>query len=147
MLSGATAGGSLGPTATVTGKCTISAPAPFAFGAYDPVVTNRTANLDVAANSISVACTKGTPGVTISLDNGAHYLNATRNLSDGSDLLAYQLYTSAARTTVWDSTNVVSYASASMAASALPVYGRIPGGQDAAVNASYSDSVTATVNF
>lgn len=146
LLCGATSTGSLSPAATVAARCTISAPAAFAFGAYDPLVANRTTSLDVAANAISVACTKGAPGVNIALNNGSHY-TTTRNLSVGTDLLAYQLYTTPARTTVWDAANVVSYTSTSMAASALPVYGRIPAGQDAVVNANYSDTIVATVNF
>jgi spore coat protein U-like protein len=65
----------------------------------------------------------------------------------GADFLTYEIYTTAARTTVWNATNTVSYASATMAATGLPVYGRVPFGQDATVGASYTDTITATVNF
>jgi spore coat protein U domain-containing protein, fimbrial subunit CupE1/2/3/6 len=134
--------------ATVIAKCTVTAPTAFDFGSYDPVVINRTANLDVTANSLSVSCTRGAPGVTVTLSAGSHAVGSTRYMVDASShTLQYELYTTSARTTVWNTTNSVSYASTTMAAASLPVYGRIPGGQDAYTAASYSDSVTATVNF
>jgi len=138
---------------TIIAKCTITSPVPLAFGNYDPVVVNRTANLDVSPNALSVACTRGAPGVTIALDNGTHYGAVTagkRYLADTAtpiDYLNYEVYTTSARTTVWNSTNTVSYTSTSMAAHAVTVYGRVPFGQDVKVNANYSDSMVATVNF
>jgi len=135
--------------ATVIAKCTVTNPVALAFGTYDPVVANHTmlSPLDVSPNALSVSCTRGAPNVTIGLDNGLHYANPDRYLSDGTHTLQYEIYTTSGRSTVWNSTNTVSYSSSSMAASAQPVYGRIPGGQDAYVNASYADTVIATVNF
>ena len=129
-------------------KCTVTSPTPLNFGSYDPVVTNRTADLDVAPNALAVACTRGAPGVTITLNLGSNAVGSTRYMSDGaSHTLQYEIYTTSGRTTVWNTTNSVSYSSTTMATVNLPVYGRIPGGQDAFVAVSYSDSVTATVNF
>lgn len=133
--------------ATVIAKCTVTSPVALAFGTYDPVVANHTSPLDVSPNALSVACTRGAPNVTIGLDNGLHYVSPDRYLSDGTHTLQYEIYTTSGRSTVWNSTNMVSYSSISMTASALSVYGRIPGGQDAYISASYADTVLATVNF
>ncbi|HET9393307.1 MAG TPA: spore coat protein U domain-containing protein [Candidatus Rubrimentiphilum sp.] len=133
---------------TVIAKCTVTSPTPLNFGSYDPVVTNNTAALDVAPNALAVACTRGAPGVTVTLNLGLHAVGSTRFMVDGaSHTLQYEIYTTSGRTTVWNTTNSVSYTSTSMATVNLPVYGRIPGGQDAYTAASYTDSVTATVNF
>lgn len=135
-------------SATVIAKCTVTSPTPLDFGVYDPVVTNNVNPDDVAPNALSVSCTRGAPGVTITLDLGKNASGSTRYMSDGaSHLLHYEIYTTSARTTVWNATNSVSYSSTSLAAHALPVYGRIPGGQDAYTAASYTDTITATVNF
>ena len=134
--------------ATVIAKCTVTSPTPLNFGGYDPVVTNRTADLDVTSNALAVSCTRGAPGVTVTLDLGKNAVGSTRFLSDGAThTLQYEIYTSSARTTIWNATNSVSYTSTSMASSTLPVNGRIPGGQDAFTAASYTDTITATVNF
>jgi spore coat protein U-like protein len=134
--------------ATVIAKCTVTSPTPLNFGAYDPVVTNNTANLDVTTGALAVSCTRGAPNVTVTLSLGSHAVGSTRFMSDGaSHTLQYEMYTTSARTVVWNTTNSVSYSSTSMAASTLNVYGRVPGGQDAYTAASYTDSVTATVNF
>ncbi|HEY8322403.1 MAG TPA: spore coat U domain-containing protein [Candidatus Baltobacteraceae bacterium] len=146
-LLGATTTHALAPSATVIAKCTIAGALPLAFGSYDPVVANLTTNLDVAPNALSISCTRGAPSVTVALDLGLHATGSTRRLLSGADFLTYEIYTTAARTTVWNATNTVSYASATMAATGLPVYGRVPFGQDATVGASYTDTITATVNF
>jgi spore coat protein U-like protein len=126
----------------------VTSPTSLNFGGYDPVVTNNTAALDVAPNALSVACTRGAPGVTVNLDLGIHAIGSTRYMSDGAGhTLQYEIYTTAGRTVVWNATNSVSYSPTSMAATTLPVYGRVPGGQDAYTAVSYSDTVTATVNF
>ncbi len=139
--------GTLTPSAVVIARCTVSGASTLAFGAYDPVVTNRGTNLDVAPNALSVSCTRGAPSVTIALDLGLHAVGAARFMASGVNKMQYEIYTTAARTTVWNATNKVAYASTSMAATTLPVYGRIPSGQDVAIGASYADTITATVNF
>jgi spore coat protein U-like protein len=144
----------LSPSATVTSVCTIASPAALAFGPYDPVVTNNTTSmpLDVALNALSVSCTRGAPGVTIGLGASGNAASCPspsgqRCLVSSGHVLNYQIYTTAGRGTIWDSANTLSHSSTSMAATLIPVYGRIPGGQDATIGASYADSVTATVNF
>ncbi len=146
-LLGATTTGTIPPSATVIAKCTISGSSALAFGAYDPVVTNKLANLDVSPNALSISCTRGAPSVTVALDLGLHSVGSSRFLQSGANTLQYEIYTTAGRTTVWNTVNTVSYASTSMAAATLPVYGRIPFGQDVPIGASYTDTITATVNF
>jgi len=67
----ATATNSLSISATVTANCTIAATSAIAFGNYDPLVTHAAAPLN-ATGGLSVACTKGAPGVKIGLGTGAN---------------------------------------------------------------------------
>jgi len=111
------------PSSTVTSMCTITQATALAFGAYDPLLTNRISALNVAPNAISVACTRGAPGVFITLDLGTHFVGSSRYMSDGAThTLQYEVYTSAARTTIWNATNSVAFTSTSMATTTLPVY-------------------------
>jgi spore coat protein U domain-containing protein, fimbrial subunit CupE1/2/3/6 len=139
----ATATSSFAVTATVAANCTISAGA-LAFGSYDPVVANAAANLD-QTSTITVACTKGSTAA-VSLDNGANASGSTRRMKAGANYLTYEMYNDSGRTTVWNTSNTVSYTAASKAASALTLYGRVAAGQDIPTG-SYSDTVVATITF
>ncbi|MGN5535751.1 Csu type fimbrial protein [Acinetobacter sp. Lyrl_1] len=89
----ATATGELTVTATVTAACSIGN-ATLAFGEYFPLTTHATADLD-SSISVSVACTTGTAANIYSST-----LPAERKMvANGSDTLAYQLYTDAGRGT------------------------------------------------
>jgi spore coat protein U-like protein len=128
-------------------NCSISSPAALAFGSYDPVGANATANLDASPNALAVQCTKGAVA-QIALDLGAHAQGNTRRMtSGGSNFLTYEIYTSAPRTTIWNATNTVTYTAASKEKTNLPVYGRIPAGQDGPSSGSYTDTIVATINF
>ncbi len=137
----------LSVTATVTNNCTIST-TPVAFGSYDPVVANATANLD-AAGSVVVACTKGATA-TVGLALGANGTGAVRRMKDGgANYLSYELFQESSRSTVWGNSGSALLspgAAPSKAARTFPVYGRIAGNQDIPAG-SYSDTVVATVNF
>jgi len=152
-------------TVTVTavvGKCSLGTGA-MAFGSYDPIVANATTPFDSALNgitgSITISCTKGTasptPAVQLSLgSNAAHASGScktgtcTRAMSDGAgDYLSYDLYTSAAENTVWNTSNTVAYSSTSFAPATLTIYGYIPAAQNVSISANYSDSILATVNY
>jgi spore coat protein U-like protein len=129
-----------------------------AFGTYDPLGVNATTPLSITG-TISLSCTRGSnaPTPTISLNNGSNSANVggvvcattvcSRAMASGTSYLAYDLYTDSAHSTVWNSTNTVSYSSTTMAATNVSVYGYIPAGQNAAYGNTYIDSVTATVNF
>jgi spore coat protein U-like protein len=69
-------------------------------------------------------------------------------MKSGANLLNYNLYTSAARNVVWgDGTGGSNTMSATANGSTtLNIFGQIPASQDAAVG-TYTDSITATVNF
>lgn len=143
----ATATANLTVSATVAVNCTIST-GTLAFGSYDPVVANASADLD-ASGTFTVACTKGASGVTIDLGQGGNYSSGRRMASAGN-FLPYQLHSNSARTAVWGSTSggatVAVGAPASKAAVTHTVYGRIAAGEDVPAG-SYSDTVVATVNF
>ena len=88
-------------TANVASNCVMTAGS-VAFGAYDPLVAHASAHLD-QTGSVSVACVKGTVA-TVGLGDGANY-SSGRRMTNGTDFLSYDLYTTAGRTTVWDTTN------------------------------------------
>ena len=143
---------SLSVSATVANNCTISTAA-LAFGAYDPVATNASTALD-GTGTVTIACTKGAT-TTIGLDTGTHSGNAsgtTRAMSDGAgspSYLSYELYQNSSRTTVWSNSGgglFTPAAAPSRAARSYTAYGRVPAGQDTPAG-SFTDSVTATVNF
>jgi spore coat protein U-like protein len=74
-------------------------------------------------------------------------------MSNGTDSLQYELYSDVAGGTVWGNSGgaLVTWGAFGSIASqgagvSRPVYGRIPGGQDVSVG-SYTDTITATVNF
>src|SRR5256885_4386581 len=69
--------GSLSITATVAQTCSVSATSTLAFGAYDPVVANASTPL-TGTGSVSIKCTKGSSGITVDLDAGAHVSGTQR---------------------------------------------------------------------
>ncbi|MFI5197156.1 MAG: spore coat U domain-containing protein [Thermoanaerobaculia bacterium] len=128
--------GTLTVNASVAANCTISA-ATLNFGAYDPVVTNDSANLD-AQTTMAVACTKGvTPKITAAL-GGA--------ITNGGDTLNYLLFSNTGRTTTFVSPGFSMPAAAGKAPQTLTIYGRIAGGQDVGAGA-FTGTTTMTVNF
>ena len=123
--------------ASVVKNCQVTT-APVSFAAYDVFALTDTDDV----GGVTIACTRGV-SATIALSGS----NATRAMTGpNSATLTYGLYQNSGRTTAWDATNVVTYASTSRAATALPVYARIPKDQDVPVGA-YTDEVTATINF
>lgn len=145
--SAATATANLSVTASVTNNCTIST-APLAFGSYDPVVANASANLD-GTGTVTIACTKGAT-TTIGLGNGSNASGSVRRMTDGSsNYLTYELYQDTSRSTVWGTSGAGLYtpvAAPSKAPRSFTVYGRVTSNQDVPAG-SYNDSVVATVNF
>jgi spore coat protein U-like protein len=146
-LDAGTATANLAISATVPTNCTITG-GTVAFGAYDPLVTNATTELD-GTGTFTMSCTKGT-AATVSLGLGSNASGSTRNMKitpTGTDLLTYELYTSSARTTVWNATNTMAYTSTSKATvNTMTVYGKVLPGQDVSAG-SYADTVVATITF
>lgn len=145
-------------SATVATTCSITA-TPLAFGDYDPIGVNATADKTGTA-SVTVSCAKGASTLTIGMSYGAHVSGTTQRQMVGptaTDLLSYNLFqpsSSAAGaacpgTIPWTTTTpglLVLTAAPSKAARTYNVCGTIPMGQDAAAGA-YTDTVIATLNF
>jgi spore coat protein U-like protein len=126
-------------------NCIISTTA-VSFGVYD--VFSGTAT--DSTGTITFRCT-GNASVTINLNKGTSTTFTPRVLTSGSSTLNYNLYTDAARSTIWgDTTGGTSrYSNANPANNTnivVTVYGRITSGQDVSAG-SYSDTITATINF
>lgn len=130
--------------------CTIVSTSGPSFGSYDVFDTSP---VDTTA-TITYNCTSvlGGDNITIELSAGGAASFSPREMSDGgSNRLEYNLYTSAARTTIFgdgtsgtaiygplnpaDGTNVD-----------VTVFGRIPALQDLPA-ASYSDTITVTLTY
>lgn len=139
------------PAQALLETCTATA-LPVSFGAYDPVSgaavdgTGQVTVLCTAVVSINV-------GYSISLSSGGAGSYAPRHMSLLSNTLNYNLYTSAARNTVWGngsggtSTVSDSYALALLLVSRdYPVYARVFASQNVAAGA-YTDSITVTINY
>ena len=131
-----TAPGTLTVNASVAANCTISA-ATLNFGAYDPVATNDSANLD-AQTTMNVACTKGVaPKITAALGG---------TITNGGDTLNYLLFSNTGRTTTFVSPGFTMPAALGKAPQTLTIWGRIAGGQDVGAG-SFTGTTTMTVNF
>jgi spore coat protein U-like protein len=140
----ATASANVAVSASVAANCLVSA-GTLAFGAYDPLAANDTADLD-ATGSFDIRCTKGVTA-QVGLGNGANWDGSTRRMVVGSEYLNYALYRNAARDQVWDdSGNRYSYTAANKSAQTLTIYGRVPGGQDPGVG-NFADTVAAVAEF
>lgn len=136
---------SIAVSISVITNCTIST-SPLTFGTFDPVVAHAVAPLD-STGAVTITCTKGA-APTVDLNLGQYASASVRRMWGGTDHLTYELYQDAGRTQVWG-TGVQSMTppvAPGKAPRSFTVYGRIAGGQDV-VAGSYSDTVTATVNF
>lgn len=146
-----TATDNLAVSASVTANCTISTGA-LTFGSYDPIVTNKAANLD-GTGSVSVTCTNGADwkiglGQGSNADTGSTDAAPLRQMSDGgSSLLSYALYSDAGRSVVWGNTDATDVdGTGDGTAQANTVYAEIASDQNV-IEGSYSDTVVATVTF
>lgn len=137
----------LNVSANVASNCLVSA-APLNFTAYD-----ASAPVDGSAN-LSVRCSTGTP-YSVKLGDGANGDVAQRLLkSAADDLLEYNLYTTAARSTIWGEApgSFVSDVGEGMSINKAiihTVYGRIANSaanQDAPTGL-YTDAVAVTVEY
>ena len=147
MAVQADATGSLTVSAQVAPVCEIVTTAPVAFGTLDPTADND------SAGSVVWQCTTGT-STEVLLDGGAQGAadGTARQMSDGgTNTLPYQLFTDAGRTNEWLNTaaNGVSVTGVGyLGGDALTVYGRVTQADAAAaINASYTDTVTVTIVF
>jgi len=137
-----------GVSAVVNPNCLVSAQ-PLAFGGYDGTAAKT------GTSDISVRCSSGTTfAVGLSTGGGTF---AQRLLSgSGANKLQYNLFTSAAATTIWGdgtlSTGTMPGTGAGMAAAntqTLTVYGQLPDNafNQGAPSGSYNDTITVTVTY
>lgn len=141
------------------GDCTV-ATSPVMFGSYDPITI--TAPIDVNGN-VRVDCVATTFGealfgvnVTIALNQGSSGTFAARTMRQApASILQYNLYTTAARATVWGNGSGGTQTVAGAVGGAFsgqptprnfPVFGRLPAGQDPNLGL-HSDIITVTVTF
>lgn len=126
--------------------CTTSATG-VAFGSYNPISASPT----LASGTVTVNCTGLglLVSYTILLSGGGSGNVASRRLNAGASLLPYNLYTSAALTTVWDnSTGVGGGFLIGLGGASFnhTVHGRILAQQPAPAGV-YADSLVITVNY
>jgi len=148
--SAATATAALTVSVTVAPTCTVAAN-PLLFGTYYP--GNGALHADT---TLSVRCSRGA-AFTVAMDAGAGGGTlAQRLMAQGAAHLQYNIYTSAARTTVWGDGSVSSAVVAGLGkglasgqAIAETVYGVLP---DSAANQQlppglYTDTVLVTISY
>ncbi|MFO1467265.1 MAG: spore coat protein U domain-containing protein [Steroidobacteraceae bacterium] len=145
----ATSVATFGVRTNLQGNCRATVNA-LAFPAYTPGAGARTAN-----TTIGVRCTRNT-AFTVSLDAGttAGASFAQRLMALGAGRLQYNLYTTAARTTVFGdgsaSTAVRTGTGAGLATVRnVRVFGSLPdsAANQAAAPGAYSDTITVTVSY
>lgn len=147
---GATVSTTIAVSVTLASTCTVSAN-PLSFGIYQPGQGNAS-----GSTTLAVRCTRGAP-FSVALNAGVGGGSVTQRLmSMGASRLQYNLYTTAAHTTVWgdgtQSTATVSGVGRGLMSGAQitqTVYGQVP---DAAANVDlapglYTDTITVTVSY
>ena len=146
-------------------SCDVTVPLAPAFGQYDPVGAHAAAPNDTASGSVRVECIpQGNAKVPFSatLDLGQHSTGGlVRRLRSGANHLGYQIYLDGARSQVFGSPGggvgvscttgeSSGYCTGSSAGSTriatFPIFGRMPGGQDAAPG-TYTDTLAVTITF
>ena len=141
----ATTSTTLNVSATVTANCTVTS-SPIAFGSVNPLG----GNVD-ATGGITVTCTNGTAwSADAGVGAGAGATFVARRMTSGANLLNYNIYTDAGRTTVWGdgsgSTATIANTGTGIA-QAVTVYGRVPSGQVTVPPGAYADTVAVTVTY
>lgn len=139
-LAGATDAAAQSPS------CTISATS-VAFGSYNVFSTSA----DDSTGTVTYRCNSRASNIRITLSRGSSNTFSTRTMRKGSESLGYNLYTNAARTTIWgdgsSGTSVYTLANPPDNSNvSVTIYGRIPAGRDVSAG-SYSDTIAATINF
>lgn len=133
-------------TASVTASCTVSG-SPLAFGDFSAL------GGDVDGTStLTATCTNGSPytiGLSAGTSTGAAVTTRKLTHTDAITLLNYNLSPVASGGINWDLVGGTTTHSGTGTgeAQAVTVFGRIPGGQTSAKVGTYSDTITATIDF
>ncbi len=134
-------------------RCTVGA-TPVNFGNYDIFL-----NIPVdSTGTVSVSCSANVPKATLSLGispNSGSFNPRKMRRSGGTDLLNYNIYTDASRTTIFGDGNSGTAkielrrpppgGKPEPWSQTITIYGRIPPGQDVSVG-NYTDALTVTVD-
>jgi spore coat protein U-like protein len=125
----------------------IVATSPLSFGVYNVFASTP---LD-STGSLTYLCTPPSVSIRISLDRGGAATFNPRRMLKGSELLSYNLYLNAARTTIWGdgtggSQEFTDHSPPFNRSVVVPIYGRIPALQDVSAG-TYSNTITATIQF
>jgi spore coat protein U-like protein len=104
-----------------------------------------------STGSITYRCNSRASNITVALTRGGSSTFNPRRMFKGAEVLTYNLFQNAARTSVWgdgtSGTAVYSRANPPNNSNVnLTVYGRVPAGQDVSAG-TFSDTVTAIINF
>ena len=126
--------------------CTISATS-VNFGTYN--VFNGS-DVD-STGTVTYRCNGSAHNITVGLTQGASATFNPRKMQKGAEVLNYNLFVDASRTSIWgDGTSGTSQYQIGNPPNNtnvnLTVYGRVPAGQDVSAG-SFSDTVTAVINF
>lgn len=146
-----TALGALAMSSAAGADCNVSATT-LPFGAYNPA----SATAKDATGTVTVTCTvllAANLSWTVTMSKGVSASYSPRQMSNGTARLNYNIYTTAAHTTIWgDGTASTDFASDSRlltigtTVSNYTMYGRISALQDVHAGA-YSDSIVVTLNY
>lgn len=133
-------------TAEIASTCNTVTATALDFGQYDPI----SGSVKDASSEIDVTCTNGT-SFQIYLNGGVNGNITQRKLKadNSTDTLDYNLYTDAARSTVWGDDNTGSSVADTGTGSAVKkyVYGRIAASQTGSSTDTYADTITVTVDY
>jgi spore coat protein U-like protein len=132
-------------TAYAAGSCTISTTS-VNFGSYNVFTGSATDS----TGTVTVDCNGGAHNIVVTLSKGASASYNPRTMLKGAEALSYNLFSDAARTSIWGdgSGGTFTYTNPNPPNSPfnLTVYGRVPAGQDVSAGV-YSDTVSAVINF
>jgi spore coat protein U-like protein len=112
--------------------------------AFNPYNVFNTLNNDITG-TLTVRCNPS-QAYSLSLSTGAGTY-ASRSLVNGPFILSYNLYTDAARVTIWgDGTAGTSTVSGNARNATHTVYGRVPARQNARAG-NYTDTIVVTITY
>ncbi|MBJ8443072.1 Csu type fimbrial protein [Acinetobacter bereziniae] len=116
-------------------------------GNWDNILTAQVA-ASATGSHLNVKCDSTTPvNFTVAIDGGQR---ADRSLkhSTGTDLVSYNVYRDAARTTVYAINTPQSFSAASGVSEQVPIFGAIAANSGTAkAQGDYQDTLLVTVNF
>lgn len=132
--------------ARVDAACTLSSTS-IGFGTYDVFQAGPTDS----TGTVTYRCDNRDHGIRITISAGSSGTFTSRTLQNGAETMAYNLFLDAGFTQVWGdgtggTTTYFLHNPPNRTDVQVPVYSRIPAGQDVAVG-NYSDTVVVTLEY